>query len=168
MKEVDSGEGLLEYYVGRVKALPKIPVDDPRVLSGGGHRIIQFGNNFFQLWVSLQADIPHGRAIDIIYRDKAQRLEEWGTFTATNAELLERVRGVLLDTYQPYAEVEDWAKDRSNQQDWEAYRALQAAAEHPFGLEALETYVWDRMNPVLEEVAVEMVEAGIDPTQFYS
>ena len=128
MTEADRGERPLEYWLERVRALPKIAVDDERVAQGAyDHR--QFGNNFYMLWMSLDLEVSDNPTLKKIYGDRARRLPGWDAFVEANPELLARMHEVLIGVYKPFAEVKSYAYEVINARDWDAYGALGAAAE---------------------------------------
>ncbi|MGZ6005549.1 MAG: hypothetical protein ACXWLH_05390 [Candidatus Saccharimonadales bacterium] len=167
MIEREPAEKTLEYYLERIKALPKPPLDDPRITSGEGYKHSQFGNNFYLLWLSLRSDIPHSPFIDEIYGDRARALPGWGPFLVGAHEPVRKLFTVMSDLYAPAEEVNSYLYQIINEDDAESIKAMKEAVAHPFGLNAQVAYVWDAMNPALEEVADAMKEYGLDPEQFY-
>ena len=164
MSEV-TGEKPFEYYLDLARTAPKIEIDDPRVESGEDYG--QFGNNFYVLWQLLQLDTPQepGGAYDR-YAGRALSNPGWEAFTQANAELIGKINEALV-LMKPYKELHDKMKEFFMNHDEEAEEQLEAAAAHPLCLEAIRLYAWDKLNPLLKEIALRMEEAGIDPHQFY-
>ncbi len=157
------------------QTLPKIPPDDPRVeksLRGESVTHDRFLNNFWMIWNKVlgvspfDPDDPHDRA------ELAPLLEwsEWPVFSEQNAKLLEELKSALVD-YKPVSKLDRGYVDLLNEGQlsgrFEEYKAaanqLHEATGHPIGMTGSVLYAWDRINPLLEEVARKLAESGFDP-----
>jgi hypothetical protein len=131
----------------------------------------QFGNNFFMLFSGMR-DVARGEQGEQFFHDvylgKAERLGAvWEGFVAENQDLISKIYGAL-DVKDIYSHLMDeYVRLLKADRSGAAADKLDAATGHPLGLTAVSMFVWDGLNPLLEEAAERMSEAGIDPKQFY-
>lgn len=175
MIDRDSGERPLEYYLDRVRQLPKIPEDDPRVLHflATGERTSSraVSNNFFLLWGCLRSDHSsddvYWNINKQLYLEGAQQYPQWEDFVTQNADAIEAVNETVRNIFNPCHELLIEANMRANGGDRSLFDALDLP-EHPYGSYlAAELFVKDAMDDVLGEMADRMEAAGMDPRPFY-
>ncbi|MDP4000521.1 MAG: hypothetical protein Q8Q11_03820 [bacterium] len=147
---------------------PKVPMDDPRVETR--ERTIQFGNNFYLLFSQLRHLEVGGERNEFyeVYLGKAEDLGDvWVKFLDDNEEFVGQIKEALAEKDQVGPLNREYVRLLKVDRSGAAADLLDEATGHPLGLMAVEYHVWDRLNPLLEEAAEKMREAGIDPEQFY-
>jgi len=172
-----------EYFLGLVKTLPIISVEDPRV-----QRIInnpferrdlyresfgQFGNNFHFLFEGLsfqRAGQPLDPALHSVKVAQAEALgDSWRRFMGyhTTQDLLAKF-DVVLEEGKPYETFKRYHRRLVASDLWFKIEALEQTIAHPLGLKALDAAYNDRRNSVLAVAAASMKAFGIRPEQFFT
>ncbi|MCA9309332.1 hypothetical protein KC973_03075 [Candidatus Saccharibacteria bacterium] len=168
MEQLPAQDVQLAECLERVRALPTIALDDPRIEDRGATPTnIQFGNNFYLVWVVLES----GNLEAITgFGDQVRKLvgmSGWVDFTETNQDLIDEIFRELDTTLKPYKVVFNDFCGYLSDRDWGALDQMNGATGHPLGVEAANIYVWDKLNPLLQAAAEGMREVGIPPEEFY-
>ena len=133
----------------------------------------QFGNNFFGLFLALEIE-KLGQNIDssdVLSRDfikkirKAELLygERWMKFLEDNALLISDIQKVLKQVKLLRKLEISYIKLIT---DSETYH-LGYSINKEININGIGLYIWNKVNPLLEEANKAMESAGIEPKDFY-
>jgi hypothetical protein len=174
MKDQAPVSHLDKYYVNLVANAPKVAPSERTPDEEDGHA--QFGNNLYFLFLSrleaTRAPDPQlyrreaHLAKTYLNRAESQHPTEWAQFLDHNGALIAQI-DTALDGLGVYQKIKDYHADllREGQRtgDWSKSEAFQE-----LDLEGVGTFAWRQLNPLLEQAASRMSEAGIDPYEFFA
>src|SRR5215471_17143328 len=133
------------------RTAPKIAVDDPRVATTPrkiDQTYIPFGNNFFTRFIGMRAALEGRTFRDHPYAGYAQDVEDRGisvrAFYDDNQELCQRIFEAL-DGLEPYQTILEVGLGLVREGRLEDLDRLRESVGHPWGIEAISTYAWDRL-----------------------
>jgi|SRR3989344_1388515 len=138
-----------------------------------GKRIIQFGNNFFLLFLLLlrekrkpSSDIGEDSVITKIYLRRAEELPggKWKKFLEENAGLVTQINKILEQNEMLSELTRRYVillKDKKTLE-------LSDKISEEISLQSIRVEIWDKLNPLLKQASEAMAQCGIKPKDFYS
>lgn len=147
--------GLIELAVTQ----PKISIDDSRVITANGEKLMheQFRGIFFRRFVEINA-VGEGTAdrqqLTYIRMVKERFGLDLLLLEAEFPSLFNEIYDAI-DAKKPYdhlvfGKVALLALEQAGDVSEGSAASLDEAVKHPFGIEAIGMYYWDRLNPLLE------------------
>jgi|GEM_PF-6388847 len=159
----------IQEVLQRADALKRVEPDDLREGEKAKEGLKMFGNNFYYLFIGLRAKML-GIADEVRgpdYIEKAEALgEPWENFLAQNAQLIAQLNVVLADE-KIYSDVFAIFLDFINTSNVAAAIAFNNRIHPRLGVNTIGIAIKRELNPLLEQAAQAMREAGIEPEDFY-
>lgn len=190
MTDTDNGEASIEekyaYFLELARSLPTIDVNDPRVQAilnattkeerGEAERPFgPWGHDFVLIFRALRVRRidPDSKLVFVSGTLKPMEKlgEPWQRFLANNGGLLAEIDATLaekesLDGLMIYHRDLLFDPTIPVEKGMEMSRGLLSAPDHPLGLDAIQYYFADRLNPHLRTAWAAMESEGIDPIRF--
>ncbi|MBI2588603.1 hypothetical protein HYW35_00100 [Candidatus Saccharibacteria bacterium] len=156
-------------YLKIARHAPRVDAEDARLQAENLKPPHLFGGNFYLLWTAITPGAPNHELFANLYPEATTAAyEQLCAFTEseTDGDLAERLKQGL-EAFQPYHLLRMKRDALSRANDGDNVKLLDGAMGNNLGFYAIGFYGVDRLNSVLEELAIRMWKFGIEPSLFY-